>query len=144
MVLGGTGAALTIPLNAIALAAVPPAKAGVASGIFNTARETGGCVGVALDERRRLPRPAHAAGHGLSACQRSRSRLPRRHGRAGVLTLGHGRAHAQTLRPKATVSVPAPRQVAEPTGVLAPSECSTECEIASTNAPTICVGTVMW
>ena len=56
---------------------------------------------------------------------------------AGVLTLGTAVLTLKTLRPKATVAVPAPRQVAEPTVVLSPSESSTEWEMASTNAPTI-------
>ena len=42
LLVGGLGGALTIPLNAVALDAVPVEKSGVASGIFNTARETGG------------------------------------------------------------------------------------------------------
>ena len=53
MVLGGTCAELTIPLNAIAMDAVSRERAGVASGIFNTARETGGdrgpCLGLEDD-----------------------------------------------------------------------------------------------
>ncbi len=42
LLIGGLGGALTIPLNAVAIGAVPARQSGVASGIFNTARETGG------------------------------------------------------------------------------------------------------
>ncbi len=56
---------------------------------------------------------------------------------AGVLTLGTAVLTLKALGPKATVIVPVPRQVAEPTAVLSPSESSTEWEMASTNAPTI-------
>lgn len=48
LLIGGIGGALTIPLNAVAIGAVPVEKSGVASGIFNTARETGGSLGIAV------------------------------------------------------------------------------------------------
>jgi MFS family permease len=48
LLVGGLGGALTIPLNAAAIGAVPVEKSGVASGIFNTARETGGSLGIAI------------------------------------------------------------------------------------------------
>jgi hypothetical protein len=48
LLIGGLGGALTIPLNAVALGAVPVEKSGVASGIFNTAREAGGSLGIAI------------------------------------------------------------------------------------------------
>jgi EmrB/QacA subfamily drug resistance transporter len=48
LVLGGLGGALTIPLSGVALAAGPVEKSGVASGVFNTAREAGGALGIAI------------------------------------------------------------------------------------------------
>ena len=48
LVLGGTGGALTTPLSNVVIGAVPTAQAGVASGIHNTFRETGGSFGVAI------------------------------------------------------------------------------------------------
>jgi EmrB/QacA subfamily drug resistance transporter len=48
LVLGGIGGALTIPLSGVAIAAIPVEKSGVASGVFNTARETGGALGIAI------------------------------------------------------------------------------------------------
>jgi EmrB/QacA subfamily drug resistance transporter len=48
LALGGIGGALTIPLSGVALAAAPVEQAGIASGIFNTARETGGALGIAI------------------------------------------------------------------------------------------------
>jgi len=48
LVLGGIGGALTIPLSGVAIAAAPVEKSGVASGVFNTARETGGALGIAI------------------------------------------------------------------------------------------------
>jgi hypothetical protein len=137
MLLGGTGAVLTIPLNGIALAAAPPAKAGVASGIFNTARETGGCIGVALTSAvvslgGHMARGVHSAAATVLAAGYSHAMVV-----AGILTLTTAVLTRKMLRPKATVTVPAPRQVAEPTAVLSPSDSSTEWEMASTNAPTI-------
>jgi EmrB/QacA subfamily drug resistance transporter len=48
LVVGGIGGSLTTPLTAAALGAVRTEQAGVASGIHNTFRETGGAIGVAL------------------------------------------------------------------------------------------------
>jgi MFS family permease len=48
LVLGGIGGALTIPLSDVAIGAAPVEKAGVASGVFNTAREAGGSLGIAV------------------------------------------------------------------------------------------------
>ena len=48
LLVGGLGGALTIPVNAVALTAVDVNKAGIASGMFNTARETGGSLGIAI------------------------------------------------------------------------------------------------
>ena len=48
LILGGLGGALTIPLNGVAIGAAPVEKSGVASGIFNTAREAGGALGIAV------------------------------------------------------------------------------------------------
>jgi hypothetical protein len=102
-------------LNGIALAAVAPAKAGVASGIFNTARETGGCVGVALTSA--------VAGYSDALLV------------AAILTLGAAVLTLIALRPERLESYAAQAW---------PSEWSTEWEIASMKAPTICVGEVMW
>jgi EmrB/QacA subfamily drug resistance transporter len=107
MLLGGTGAVLTIPLNGIAMASVPRAKAGFASGIFNTARETGGCVGVALTSAVvSLSQPgepgdgsarAFAAGYSHAMVV------------AGVLTLGTAVLTLLALRPRPVVTIPVPR-----------------------------------
>jgi EmrB/QacA subfamily drug resistance transporter len=48
LLVGGLGSALTVPVNGLALTAVDPKKAGVASGLFNTAREIGGSLGIAI------------------------------------------------------------------------------------------------
>ena len=48
LLLGGLGGALTVPLANAALGAAPLEKAGVASGVFNTFRETGGALGIAI------------------------------------------------------------------------------------------------
>ena len=42
----GIGSALTVPLTSTALAAVPPARTGVASGLLAVAREASGLVGI--------------------------------------------------------------------------------------------------
>jgi len=43
----GFGSALTVPLAAVAVAAVPPERAGIAAGVFAVAREGSGVLGVA-------------------------------------------------------------------------------------------------
>jgi DHA2 family methylenomycin A resistance protein-like MFS transporter len=49
MVLAGSGVALTIPtMTTITLSAVAPSQAGIASGVLNSARQTGGMLGVAI------------------------------------------------------------------------------------------------
>jgi EmrB/QacA subfamily drug resistance transporter len=48
LLLGGLGRALTVPLANAALSAAPIEKAGVASGVFNTFREIGGSLGIAI------------------------------------------------------------------------------------------------
>ena len=47
LLFGGLGAP-TIPVSAVALTAVDVNRAGIASGVLNTARETGGSLGIAL------------------------------------------------------------------------------------------------
>jgi MFS family permease len=44
----GIGSALTVPLTSTALAAVPPARTGVASGLLAVAREASGLVGISV------------------------------------------------------------------------------------------------
>jgi EmrB/QacA subfamily drug resistance transporter len=44
----GIGSALAVPLTSAALAAVPPARAGVASGLMGVAREASGLVGISV------------------------------------------------------------------------------------------------
>jgi predicted MFS family arabinose efflux permease len=44
----GVGSALTVPLTSTALAAVPPARTGVASGVLAVAREASGLVGISV------------------------------------------------------------------------------------------------
>jgi hypothetical protein len=48
LLVGGLGGSLTAPLSSVVIGAVPTEKAGVASGVHNTFRETGGALGVAL------------------------------------------------------------------------------------------------
>jgi EmrB/QacA subfamily drug resistance transporter len=48
LLVAGVGAALTTPLSAAVLAAVPVERGGVASGVLNTLREIGGSFGIAL------------------------------------------------------------------------------------------------
>jgi EmrB/QacA subfamily drug resistance transporter len=48
-VLCGIGAALAMPtISATAMGAIPPVKAGVGSGVLNTARQVGGALGIAV------------------------------------------------------------------------------------------------
>jgi EmrB/QacA subfamily drug resistance transporter len=64
LVLGGIGGALTTPLSNVVIGTVPSAKAGVASGIHNTFRETGGSFGVAIIGAVFAAAQTHALAHG--------------------------------------------------------------------------------
>jgi EmrB/QacA subfamily drug resistance transporter len=48
VLVAGIGSGLTTPLFTAVLGSVPPASAGVASGVLNTAREVGGSLGIAI------------------------------------------------------------------------------------------------
>jgi EmrB/QacA subfamily drug resistance transporter len=48
LLIGGLGGSLTTQLSTVVIDAVPVEKAGVASGIHNTFRETGGALGIAI------------------------------------------------------------------------------------------------
>jgi EmrB/QacA subfamily drug resistance transporter len=66
-VLAGLGIGLTItPLMAAGMGSVPVAKAGVASGVLNTARQLGGCLGIALMGAILAARSSSASSHGAS------------------------------------------------------------------------------
>jgi EmrB/QacA subfamily drug resistance transporter len=69
LLIGGLGGALTIPLNAVAINAIPVEKSGIASGIFNTARETGGALGIAIIGAVLAGGQQHALAKGGSAAQ---------------------------------------------------------------------------
>jgi hypothetical protein len=113
LLVGGLGGALTIPLNAAAIGAVPVEKSGVASGIFNTARETGGSLGIAIivpfspapgerPRRRRRPRPRvrrrlHRRHHGRGGARAGR-RSRRADDTPPVPTLGRRRRVARGIR----------------------------------------------
>jgi predicted MFS family arabinose efflux permease len=66
LILGGLGGALTVPLANVAISAVPAERAGVASGVFNTFRETGGSLGIAIIGAVFLAAQHHAAGTGAT------------------------------------------------------------------------------
>ena len=66
LIIGGLGGALTIPLNGVAVGAVPVEKSGVASGVFNTARETGGSLGIAIIGAVLAPRSSTAPRRGAA------------------------------------------------------------------------------
>jgi uncharacterized membrane protein len=67
LLLGGIGGALTAPLSNVVISAVPTAKAGTASGIHNTFRETGGSFGVAIIGAVFVAAQSHARAHGSTA-----------------------------------------------------------------------------
>lgn len=66
LLLGGLGGALTVPLANVAITTVPVEKAGVASGVFNTFRETGGSLGIAIIGAVFLAAQHHATAIGAS------------------------------------------------------------------------------
>lgn len=99
LLLGGTGAALTIPLNGLALGAVDSRKAGVASGIFNTARETGGCLGVALTSAVVAYGKQHSAAAGFSREHAFAVGYGNAMTVAAMLTFGAGMVTVIALRP---------------------------------------------
>jgi EmrB/QacA subfamily drug resistance transporter len=67
-VLAGLGIGLTMtPMMTAGMGAVPVAKAGVASGVLNTSRQLGGCLGIALMGAILAAHSSSAASHGASA-----------------------------------------------------------------------------
>jgi MFS family permease len=67
LLLGGLGGALTVPLANAAISAAPMEKAGIASGVFNTFRETGGSLGIAIIGAVFLAAQHHATANGDTA-----------------------------------------------------------------------------
>lgn len=67
LLIGGLGGALTIPLDAVAIGDAPVHTSGVPSGVFNTARETGGSLGMAIIGAVLAAGQRHALAHGASA-----------------------------------------------------------------------------
>ena len=66
LLLGGLGGALTVPLTDVAIGAAPIEKAGVASGVINTFRETGGSLGIAIIGAVFLAAQQHAGARGAT------------------------------------------------------------------------------
>jgi EmrB/QacA subfamily drug resistance transporter len=66
LLLGGLGGALTVPLANEAIGAAPPEQAGIASGVFNTFRETGGSLGIAIIGAVFLAAQHHAGANGAT------------------------------------------------------------------------------
>jgi EmrB/QacA subfamily drug resistance transporter len=67
LLVGGLGGALTTPLSTAAIGAVPSAQAGIASGIHNTFRETGGSFGIAIVGAVFAAAQSHALAGGATA-----------------------------------------------------------------------------
>ena len=66
LVLGGLGGAFTVPLANVAISSAPIEKGGVASGVFNTFRETGGSLGIAIIGAVFLAAQHHATANGAT------------------------------------------------------------------------------
>ena len=107
LLLGGIGGALTIPLSGVAIAAAPLEQSGVASGVFNTARETGGGFGIAIigavlasgQHAAMAAGPAHAFAAGYSRGIAAAAGLAVLAALVVVLTLGDGRDRAGVRAP---------------------------------------------
>ena len=69
LLLGGLGGALTVPLANVAISSVPIENAGIASGIFNTFRETGASLGIAIIGAVFLAAQHHATANGSTSSQ---------------------------------------------------------------------------
>jgi hypothetical protein len=67
LLVGGLGGALTTPLSTAAIGAVPSTQAGIASGIHNTFRETGGSFGIAVVGAVFAAAQSHALAGGATA-----------------------------------------------------------------------------
>jgi MFS family permease len=115
LLLGGIGAALTIPLNGLALASVDSREAGVASGIFNTARETGGCLGIALTSAIVAYGKRHSLAPGFSREQAFAVGYSNAMVVAAALTLGAALVTFFVLRPQAVPAITL-HSIAQPAG----------------------------
>jgi EmrB/QacA subfamily drug resistance transporter len=109
LLLGGLGGALTVPLANVAISTVPVEKAGVASGVFNTFRETGGSLGIAIigavflaaqhDASANGATPAHAFASGYSHGLAIAALLAVLGAAIGALTIGRRRPNGAQTSP---------------------------------------------
>ena len=72
-----------VPISIAALAGVPPAEAGLASGLINTSQQIGGALGVAILTTVAVSRANHELADGTSKAVASTARLPARLLRCG-------------------------------------------------------------
>ena len=113
LLLGGLGGGLTVPLANAALGAAPVEKAGVASGVFNTFRETGGALGIAIIGAVFLATQHAATAHGAGPAHAFASGYGHGLAVAAILTVIAAGVAALTIGrqrrdPRANVAPPAP------------------------------------
>jgi EmrB/QacA subfamily drug resistance transporter len=108
LLVGGLGAALTIPVSAIALTAVDVDRAGIASGVLNTARETGGSLGIALTGAVLAYGQHHALDRGDSALHAFATGYSDGLVVAGVITVAAAALALAALRPGRNASTGTP------------------------------------
>ena len=98
--LGGLGGALTVPLASVAISAVPADRSGVASGVFNTSREIGGSLGIAIVGAVFLAAQHHATATGASALHAFASGYSRGLAAAALLAALGAAVAAVTIKPR--------------------------------------------
>jgi len=108
LLVGGLGGALTIPVSAVALTAIGENKAGIASGVLNTARETGGSLGIALTGAVLAYGEHHALDRGDSALHAFATGYSDGLLVAGVITLAAAALALGALRPGRNASTDTP------------------------------------
>jgi predicted MFS family arabinose efflux permease len=97
LLLGGFGGSLTTQLSTVVIGAVPPAKAGIASGIHNAFRETGGALGVAVVGAIFAAAQSHAAAGGATPAHAFVAGYSQGLQLAGLLMIGAAAIAALTL-----------------------------------------------
>jgi EmrB/QacA subfamily drug resistance transporter len=100
LLIGGLGGSLTTQLSTVVINSVPVAKSGVASGIHNTFRETGGALGIAIIGAVFASGRSHALAGGATGAHAFVAGYSSGLTLGGLLAIGAAAVAAYALRPR--------------------------------------------
>jgi EmrB/QacA subfamily drug resistance transporter len=116
LLVGGLGGSLTTQLSTVVIDAVPVAKSGVASGIHNTFRETGGALGIAIIGAVFASGQSHALANGATRAHAFVQGYSAGLAIGGVATIAAAALAVYALRPR-SARTPALAAVAAAEGI---------------------------